>query len=291
MTTRDQYNSDGSAYNVYAQRFNADGTAHGSAFLVNTTTANDQMNGQVVVLANGEIVVTWGSVGQDGDGSGVYGQRFADDIHTTAGQAFDLKGMMKVVDDGGVGAQETVVISVSYGVLNIDGGQPNGSGVDISGSGTGTVTLHGSLAAINALLSTYPASTVQYVPTGGSLPAGATLTMTVTDADNQTTTASQPIVIAPDIHAPLAQDDAFAITENDAIQSGNLFADHGHGADVAPPGQSLSIAAVNGVAANVGQAVLLASGATLTVRADGTFDYNPNNAFKYCPPPDRARRT
>src|SRR5262249_48252297 len=40
------------------------------------------------------------------------------------------------------------------------------------------------------------------------------------------------------------------------------------------------LTAVNGSAANIGTQLTLASGALLTVHADGTYDYNPNGAFE-----------
>ena len=80
--------------------------------------------------------------------------------------------------------------------------------------------------------------------------------------------------------APVAQPDAFTITESGTIVGGNLFADNGSGADGDPDGPPLAISAVNGGAgANVGSQFTLASGALLTVNANGTFDYDPNGIF------------
>ncbi|MGV3525072.1 MAG: hypothetical protein ACO1RX_12650 [Candidatus Sericytochromatia bacterium] len=45
-------------------------------FQVNTETSNTQANGNLAMLADGNFVVTWASTGQDGDGSGIYAQRF-----------------------------------------------------------------------------------------------------------------------------------------------------------------------------------------------------------------------
>ncbi|MEL7428539.1 MAG: calcium-binding protein, partial [Pseudomonadota bacterium] len=61
---------------IYAQRFNADGTEFGAAFQVNSTIAGNQTQSQVAVLNNGDIVVTWQSANQDGDENGIYMQRF-----------------------------------------------------------------------------------------------------------------------------------------------------------------------------------------------------------------------
>ena len=68
---------DGSLGGVYAQRYDASGNAQGGEFLVSTTTANNQSESAVTALADGGFLVTWTSDGQDGDGSGVYAQRYA----------------------------------------------------------------------------------------------------------------------------------------------------------------------------------------------------------------------
>ncbi len=67
---------DGSGYGIYAQRYNAAGTAQGSAFLVNTFTTNDQVSPTVAMDAAGDFVVAWQSYGQGGGVSGVYAQRY-----------------------------------------------------------------------------------------------------------------------------------------------------------------------------------------------------------------------
>ena len=72
------YGQDGtdSNFGVYAQRYNAAGTAQGSEFLVNTTTSNTQSAPAIAMDADGDFVITWQSSYQDGDGRGVYAQRY-----------------------------------------------------------------------------------------------------------------------------------------------------------------------------------------------------------------------
>jgi hypothetical protein len=67
----------------------------------------------------------------------------------------------------------------------------------------------------------------------------------------------------------IANDDALTISENSPL-TGSLL-----GNDIIGAGGQ--IVAVNGNAANVGQAITLTSGATVTVNADGTFSYNAAN--------------
>ena len=82
--------------------------------------------------------------------------------------------------------------------------------------------------------------------------------------------------------ASVAKNDAATTNEATAIVAGNLFADNGSGADTDVDGP-MTIAAVNGSAGNVGTTILLASGAQLTVQANGTYSYDPNHAFDDLP--------
>jgi hypothetical protein len=71
--SRDQ---DGSGWGVYAQRFSGSGSKIGPEFLVNTNTLGDQLSPYVSHDGSGNYVVVWQSQLQDGDGYGIYGQRF-----------------------------------------------------------------------------------------------------------------------------------------------------------------------------------------------------------------------
>lgn len=67
---------DGDGQGVFAQRYTAQGILAGPIFRVNTTTANDQTHPQVAVSTSGDFTVIWQSEGQDGSGSGIYGQNY-----------------------------------------------------------------------------------------------------------------------------------------------------------------------------------------------------------------------
>lgn len=72
------YNSqDGNAFGIFGQRYASNGTSLGSEFQVNTYTTSDQTVALVGMDLNGDFVVVWTSSGQDGDGRGVFGQRYA----------------------------------------------------------------------------------------------------------------------------------------------------------------------------------------------------------------------
>ena len=67
---------DGSDYGIFGQRFSAAGLPQGSEFQVNSYATGNQYRPRVASDANGNFVVVWESVGQDGSGYGVFGQRF-----------------------------------------------------------------------------------------------------------------------------------------------------------------------------------------------------------------------
>ena len=84
---------------------------------------------------------------------------------------------------------------------------------------------------------------------------------------------------------PQAIADLFYTTRTSPV-TGNLFADNGGGADRLGNAAALSIVEVNAQAAHVGNTIVLASGALLTVQADGSMTYNPNGAFTGTPAPE-----
>ncbi|MCP4394282.1 MAG: hypothetical protein GY804_08490, partial [Alphaproteobacteria bacterium] len=87
VITWNSQNQDGSLLGIYAQLYNASGTAVGSEFLVNTETTGYQANPRTTALTGGGFVITWHSNGQDGDGYGIYAQRF-DASATPVGNEF-----------------------------------------------------------------------------------------------------------------------------------------------------------------------------------------------------------
>ena len=77
-----------------------------------------------------------------------------------------------------------------------------------------------------------------------------------------------------------AREDADTVTEA-GIATGSVFADNGSGADTASDRLELEVTEVNGAAASVGTQITLPSGALLTLNADGTYLYDPNDQFNY----------
>lgn len=66
----------GDSDGIYLQAFNADGTRQGAETHVGSYAAGDQTSPHITALADGGWVVTWSSAGRDGDGVGVYQQRY-----------------------------------------------------------------------------------------------------------------------------------------------------------------------------------------------------------------------
>jgi hypothetical protein len=67
---------DGSAFGIFAQRFNAAGAAQGAEFQVNSYTTADQQYADLAVDGDGDFVVVWETF-RDGDSFGVFTQRGA----------------------------------------------------------------------------------------------------------------------------------------------------------------------------------------------------------------------
>jgi hypothetical protein len=77
VVTFESYDEDGDAMGVYAQMLDEFGDPIGGRFLVNTGfTAGNQGAPAVARAPDGRFVVVWQSKDQDGDGYGIYGQRY-----------------------------------------------------------------------------------------------------------------------------------------------------------------------------------------------------------------------
>ncbi|MEP0909480.1 cadherin domain-containing protein [Leptolyngbya sp. GB1-A1] len=78
------FQDDNSGFGVYAQRYTSNGEKSGSQFRVNSEPFNQQLSSVVASdrdddasdANDGGFVITWTSVGQDGDGLGVFARRY-----------------------------------------------------------------------------------------------------------------------------------------------------------------------------------------------------------------------
>lgn len=101
---------------------------------------------------------------------------------------------------------------------------------------------------------------------------------TITDDHGAQATATVTITITGVNDAPTANNDTLTVDESDA-GNGNLIS--GPGADVDPDDTSLTVTHINGNSITSGETITLASGAKLTIHADGTYSYDPNGAFDH----------
>ena len=72
--TSDNQDGDGSA--VVARRYNSSGVAQAGEVIVNTYTSGSQNNPTVALNGDGDYMIAWVSANQDGNLTGVYGQRY-----------------------------------------------------------------------------------------------------------------------------------------------------------------------------------------------------------------------
>ena len=82
-------NQDGDSWGIYGQMYDREGNPVGNEFQVNTYTDSTQGYPSVTNLSDGGFVVTWYSNGQDGSGSGIYGQKY-DSAGNLVGNEFQI---------------------------------------------------------------------------------------------------------------------------------------------------------------------------------------------------------
>ena len=75
--------------NSYGQLYDSSGSRIGTEFLINTETASYQGYPSITGLKDGGFVVTWQSYYQDGEGYGIYGQKY-DSSGNVAGSEFQV---------------------------------------------------------------------------------------------------------------------------------------------------------------------------------------------------------
>ena len=178
--------------------------------------------------------------------------------------------------------------------VTLSTGTSAGSTVSVGGTAIGTIAAGGTgtdnlIVTFNSNATPAAVSTLiqalTYFDSSVDNPTPLQRTIAVTVDDGLTGTDTENVlvnVIAIDDPTVL-QNDAVTTTEN-VVLNGSVFADNGFGPD-SDPDTPLVVSAVNGNAGNVNNPILLASGALLTVNANGNFTYNPNGALDYLPAP------
>ncbi len=134
-TDQSQSGSDTSFAAIRGQLFDASGAISGAEFLVNTTTANGQIDPTVTTLADGRFVVAWednSQIGGDASGTGIRAQ-----IFDPREAAVVLLGT--VFDDCLIGTAFNDQISGGFGNDHLTGA----AGQDMLSGGDGTDRLFG----------------------------------------------------------------------------------------------------------------------------------------------------
>ena len=94
-------NQDGNKQGVFAQRLDATGDKLGAEFQVNTYTYLNQSGPAISALSDGGAVIVWSSLEQDGDASGIFGQRYnagADKVGDEFGVNVSVVGSQNYAD-------------------------------------------------------------------------------------------------------------------------------------------------------------------------------------------------
>ena len=239
----------GSGWEIYGQHFNGKGVKLNSEFRINTFTQGDQTAPAMTALADGGYVVTWQSDGQDGSGTGIYGQRYAADD-----KALGTEFLVNAYIEGNQSAPSVTGLNdggfvVTYqsdgqeGDLGIYAQRFDATGNKVPGiinaAPTGTVTIDGiaavgqSLTASNTLADADGLGSISYqwradastVGTGAtytlsSAEAGKSLTViaSYTDgkghAESQTSSATAAVIIPVPSNILVTANDSPITNEN-----------------------------------------------------------------------------
>jgi VCBS repeat-containing protein len=185
----------------------------------------------------------------------------------SGGQVDDL---LRIADIGGISVDEVQVYFGSDIIGYVSGGTDPTTPLVVS------LTAAATPGAVQALVRAIGFVNFSDDPVSGR----RVVEITLTDGDGG---ASLPVTATIDVlaveDAPLAVDDQIYASE-DLVQTGSVFADNGFGNDSDPDGPALVVSAVNGSAANVGQPIVLASGAIVKLDADGAFSFDPHGAYE-----------
>uniref|UniRef100_UPI001F5AAB93 Ig-like domain-containing protein n=1 Tax=Aliiroseovarius subalbicans TaxID=2925840 RepID=UPI001F5AAB93 len=147
---------------------------------------------------------------------------------------------------------------------------PDGDAFSVTGVGSDAIGIR----LEDGMVTLDPAG--EFEALGAGQTAEITARYTTTDAEGAQGRGAIAITVEGANDAPVAGADTAATVESVPV-SGNVLAND---TDV-DTGAVLRVTQVAGDAAGVGHPVTLPSGATLTLGADGSYSYNPNEAFAF----------
>ena len=187
----------------------------------------------------------------------------------------DLDGNA-LTDETGAGV-DSDVDGDSLTVVGV-GGEAGNVGVPVAAVGGGLVT-------INADGSIDFDANGDFDALAEGETAQASITYTISDGNGGTDTATVTFTVTGTNDGPVAVADTYAAGEDDApADLGNVL-----GNDSDPDGDPLSVSAVNGDAANLGQPVAGDNGGLVTINPDGSISFDPNGDFEALNPGETAQ--
>ncbi|NSY40902.1 Ig-like domain-containing protein [Leisingera sp. ANG59] len=109
LVTWSSNQQDGSGWGIYSQRYDAAGNTMGAETRVTSFTSGDQLISDATALQDGGWLVTWSSNNQDGDGWGIYSQRFdaagntvgAETLVNSLTSSLQQESTVTALEDGG----------------------------------------------------------------------------------------------------------------------------------------------------------------------------------------------
>lgn len=134
---------DGSDYGIYAQRYNAGGTAQGIETLINATTANNQLSPVVAMDDTGAFAVAWVSNMQDGSQEGIYTRRFDATGAALGGELLVNTTTAGAQDNPSIAMASEGAFAVAWNSAAQDGSRTGvyQQGFDANGAKAGTETI------------------------------------------------------------------------------------------------------------------------------------------------------
>ncbi|MFO1003249.1 MAG: M10 family metallopeptidase C-terminal domain-containing protein [Planctomycetaceae bacterium] len=130
VVTWRSYAQDADGSDIHVRRYNAAGVAQGGELQVNTETADEQEDSSVAMDADGDFVVTWESLSQDGSSFGIYGQRFNETTFTAGPTVTEVRDLERQIAPGGQLSTTLHTLMVVFSEdMNVSGGASGANSV------------------------------------------------------------------------------------------------------------------------------------------------------------------